>query len=190
MGVGPLSAVFLDRDGVLNRAILRDGKPFPPANPAELKILPDVPAALSALKAAGFLLLVVTNQPDVARGVQQRSVVEQIHEELRAQLPLDDFLVCYHDDSDACDCRKPKPGLLFQAAAKYGLDLPGCYLIGDRWRDIDAGHAAGCQTVWIDRRYAERAPLRPPAARVASCLEAAAWILRPKGLREPDHLSL
>jgi D-glycero-D-manno-heptose 1,7-bisphosphate phosphatase len=177
VGIGPLKAVFLDRDGVLNRAILRKGKPHPPDTVEELEILPDVPEALAALKAGGFLLLVVTNQPDVARGTQQRSVVEAIHSTLAAALPIDDFFVCYHDDRDGCDCRKPKPGLMVQAAAKYGIDLGASYLIGDRWRDIDAGRAAGCRAIWIDRGYSERGPSEPPAARVNSCLEAARWIL-------------
>jgi D-glycero-D-manno-heptose 1,7-bisphosphate phosphatase len=177
VGVGALKAVFLDRDGVLNRAIVRDGKPYPPAGLHELEILPDVPAALAMLKDSGFLLLVVTNQPDVARGLQQRAAVESMHAALAEALPLDDFFVCYHDDRDGCDCRKPKPGLLAQAAAKYGLDPGASYLIGDRWRDIDAGQAAGCVTVWIDRGYAERAPAAAPAAKVGSCLEAARWIV-------------
>lgn len=176
MGVGALRAVFLDRDGVLNRAVVRQGKPYPPAGLDELEIVPDVPEALAILKAEGFLLLVVTNQPDVARGTQQRSVVESIHEALRAELPIDDFFVCYHDDGDNCACRKPKPGLLLQAAEKYGLDLRSCYLIGDRWRDIEAGHAVGCNTIWIDRGYSERGPSHPPAELVRSCLEAARWI--------------
>ena len=176
MGVGALRAVFLDRDGVLNRAVVRDGKPSPPAGLDELEILPDVPEALAILKAEGFLLLVVTNQPDVARGTQQRSVVESIHEALRAALPIDDFFVCYHDDGDDCACRKPKPGLLLQAADKYGLDLKLCYLIGDRWRDIEAGQAVGCNTIWIERGYGERGPSHPPAELVRSCLEAARWI--------------
>jgi D-glycero-D-manno-heptose 1,7-bisphosphate phosphatase len=177
VGIGPLKAVFLDRDGVLNRAILREGKPHPPDTVEELEILPDVPEALAALKAGGFLLLVVTNQPDVARGTKQRSVVEAIHSTLAAALPIDDFFVCYHDDPDGCDCRKPKPGLMVQAAGKYGIDLGASYLIGDRWRDIDAGRAAGCRAIWIDRGYSERGPSEPPAARVNSCLEAARWIL-------------
>lgn len=181
MGIGSLKAVFLDRDGVLNRAIVRDGKPYPPANADELEILPDAPEALAALKAAGFLLLVATNQPDVARGRQQRSVVESIHEKLRGALPIDDFLVCYHDDRDGCDCRKPNPGLLLQAATRYHLDLPACYMVGDRWRDIEAGQAAGCSTVWIDRGYAERGPSPAPGVRVNSCLEAARWILQRAG---------
>jgi D-glycero-D-manno-heptose 1,7-bisphosphate phosphatase len=177
MGVGALRAVFLDRDGVLNRAVIRGGKPYPPASLGELEIPPDVPGALAALKERGFLLLVVTNQPDVARGSQQRAVVERMHEALRAALPIDDFFVCYHDDKDICDCRKPKPGLLLQAARKYGLELRSSYLIGDRWRDIDAGQAAGCSTIWIDRGYTERGPSQAPTARVKSCLEAARWIV-------------
>lgn len=178
MGIGALKAVFLDRDGVLNRVIVRDGKPYPPASLAELEILPDVPEALAALKARGFLLLVVTNQPDVARGKQQRAVVESMHAALQAALPIDEFFVCYHDDRDACACRKPKPGLLLQAAAKYGLELNACYLIGDRWRDIEAGQAAGCATTWIDRGYAEKGPSQAPTVRVKSCVEATRWILQ------------
>jgi D-glycero-D-manno-heptose 1,7-bisphosphate phosphatase len=173
-----VKAIFLDRDGVLNRAIIRNGKPYPPGNLEELEILPDVPGALAALKACGFLLLVVTNQPDVARGGQQREVVENMHAKLRESLPIDGFFVCYHDDKDACDCRKPKPGLLFQAALTYGLDLATCYLIGDRWRDIEAGQAAGCATAWIDRGYSERSASKPPTVRVTSCAEAARWILQ------------
>jgi D-glycero-D-manno-heptose 1,7-bisphosphate phosphatase len=178
MGVGALRAVFLDRDGVLNRAVIRGGKPYPPASLSELEIPPDVPGALAALKERGFLLLVVTNQPDVARGNQQRAVVESMHEALRAALPIDDFFVCYHDDKDICDCRKPKPGLLLQAARKYGLELSSSYLIGDRWRDIDAGQVAGCSTIWIDRGYTDRGPAQTPTARVKSCLEAARWIVK------------
>jgi len=172
-----MRAVFLDRDGVLNRAVVRDGKPYPPATRQELEILPDAPRALSELRQRGFLLLVVTNQPDVARGTQQRAAVEGIHAELREALPIDDFFVCYHDDRDGCRCRKPLPGMLLDAAEKYGLELSRCYLIGDRWRDIDAGHAAGCTTVWIDRGYAEKGPAQPPAARAQSLAEAADWIL-------------
>jgi D-glycero-D-manno-heptose 1,7-bisphosphate phosphatase len=177
MGVGPLKAVFLDRDGVLNRVIVREGKPYPPASLAELEILPDVPDALAALKARGFLLLVVTNQPDVARGSQRRAVVESMHSALQAALPIDDFFVCYHDDADACACRKPKPGLMLQATDKYGLELNASYLIGDRWRDIEAGQAAGCATAWIDRGYAENNPSHAPTVRVKSCGEAVRWIL-------------
>src|SRR5271165_5581174 len=171
-------AVFLDRDGVLTRAVIRDGKPYPPASLAELELLPDVAEALHQLKREGFLLLVVTNQPDVARGKQQISAVEEMHRFLKQQLPLDDIFACYHDDSDRCDCRKPATGLLLHAASKHGVTLAASYMVGDRWRDIDAGASAGVRTVWIDRQYAERGPSSPPAARVASVAEAAEWILR------------
>jgi len=169
-------AVFLDRDGVLNRAVMRAGIPYPPANRQELELIPEAPRALAFLKAMGFLLLVVTNQPDVARGTQSRSEVEAIHDLLRAQLPIDEFFVCYHDDRDQCDCRKPKPGLLLQARSRYGVNLEDSFLIGDRWKDIDAGRCVGCQTIWVDYSYAERGPSAVPSATVPSLGEAVAFI--------------
>jgi D-glycero-D-manno-heptose 1,7-bisphosphate phosphatase len=171
-------AVFLDRDGVLNRPIIRDGKPYPPANLSELEILPDAAGALAELKVWGFLLVLITNQPDVARGTQQRSVVEAIHAALEQVFPLDDIYVCYHDDRDMCSCRKPLPGLLLQAASKYSIDLHSSYMIGDRWRDVEAGWNAGCRTILIDHGYHERPPSHAPDARVTSLKEAADWIIR------------
>jgi D-glycero-D-manno-heptose 1,7-bisphosphate phosphatase len=169
-------AVFLDRDGVINRAVVREGRPYPPASAAELEIVPGARECLESLKAVGFVLVVVTNQPDLARGTQTTEQVEEIHAALRAALPLDDVLVCPHDDSDGCACRKPKPGLLFEAAARHGIAMEGSYMIGDRWRDIDAGAAAGCRTILIDAGYAERSPAAEPDARVHSLAEAVAWI--------------
>jgi D-glycero-D-manno-heptose 1,7-bisphosphate phosphatase len=174
----PRRAVFLDRDGVLNRAIVREGKPYPPRSLAELQILPDAQNTLTALKAAGFLLIGVTNQPDVARGTQRREVVEAINAALLATLPLADILVCYHDDPDHCDCRKPLPGLLLQAASRYGVTLSASVMIGDRWRDVEAGRRAGCRTVLLDSDYAERKAENPPDCTVRSLSEAAAWILQ------------
>src|SRR5436309_204613 len=171
-------AVFLDRDGVLNEPVVRNGKPYPPASAAELQIIPNTADALARLKEREFLLLVVTNQPDVARGTQKREVVEEIGRRLRAELPLDDVLTCFHDDEDACDCRKPRPGLLLRAASQYRIDLTRSYLAGDRWRDIDAGANAGCRTIWIDRGYDERPPSSIPDARVGSLPEAVDWILK------------
>jgi D-glycero-D-manno-heptose 1,7-bisphosphate phosphatase len=169
-------AVFLDRDGVLNRAVVRDGKPYPAASAAQLQIPPETRQCLEELKRHGFLLLVVTNQPDVARGTQSRRSVEEIHAALAAALPLDGFFVCYHDDVDACTCRKPLPGLLLDAAGQHAVDLASSFLIGDRWRDIEAGAAAGCRTVLIDYGYGERRPKVPPDARVSSLAAAVAWI--------------
>jgi D-glycero-D-manno-heptose 1,7-bisphosphate phosphatase len=170
-------AVFLDRDGVLNRAVVRDGKPYPPASLSELEIMPGT-EALAELKKMGFLLVVVTNQPDVARGTQKRETVEAIHDRLRAAVRLDDIFVCYHTDGDGCDCRKPQPGLIFRAAAKYEIDLPASYLVGDRWRDIEAGERAGCKTVLIDHGYWEQSPGTGPAMRVTSLRAATDWIVK------------
>lgn len=169
-------AVFLDRDGVLNRAVMRSGRPYPPASLAELEILPGVPQALGKLRERGLLLIGVTNQPDVARGTQTREVVEAINARLLAELPLDEIRVCYEDGDDAF-CRKPNPGMLLEAAHRHAIDLPASYLVGDRWRDMEAGHRAGCRTVFIDRGYDERLP-DPPAERTVRDLpEAADWIL-------------
>ena len=170
-------AVFLDRDGVLNEPVVRNGKPYPPDRPDALVLCAGAREAVDALRAAGFLLIVVTNQPDVARGTTALAAVDAINARLRSQLPLDDVLVCAHDDADRCECRKPKPGLLRLGAGRHGLDLGRSYLVGDRWRDVEAGRRAGCATIFIDRGYAERSPSVTPDARVASVLEAARWII-------------
>jgi D-glycero-D-manno-heptose 1,7-bisphosphate phosphatase len=171
-------AVFLDRDGVVNEVVMREGKPFPPSSAEEMRISEGTLEALRRLKERGFLLVVVTNQPDVARGRQTRETVEAMHQRLRSELPLDDILTCYHDDADDCECRKPRPGLLIKAAEKHGIDLRHSYMIGDRWRDSDAGANAGCKTVLIERGYRERAPQFPPDIRVWSLPEAVDWILK------------
>ncbi|HEY7306010.1 MAG TPA: HAD family hydrolase [Bryobacteraceae bacterium] len=170
-------AVFLDRDGVINEPVVRAGRPYPPACADEVILVPDAAGSLTRLKQESFLLIVVTNQPDVARGTTTRENVEKINQILSSQLPLDDFLVCYHDDSDDCACRKPKPGLLLEAAAKHEIDLAASFFIGDRWRDIEAGVAARCRTILIDRCYNERSANALPEKCVQSLSEAAEWIL-------------
>ncbi len=170
-------AVFLDRDGVLNRAVVRDGKPFPPSSLDELELLPDVASSLLDLKAHGFALFVITNQPDVARGNQTRETVESIHQALASSLPIDGIFVCYHDDADHCACRKPLPGLLLEAQRKHNIDFSRSFVVGDRWRDVDAGHSAGVKTVLIDYGYRERKPAQPPEATVRSLREASDWII-------------
>ena len=169
-------AVFLDRDGVINRASVRDGRPYPPANLSEMEILPGVPAALALLHEAGLLLIVVTNQPDVARGTTPKAVVEQINNYLANCLPIDEFRTCYHDSGDNCDCRKPLPGALLAAAKQHDIDLRKSYMIGDRWRDAEAGQRAGCQTIFIDYGYAEKRP-ESVNYRVGSLAEATQIIL-------------
>lgn len=169
-------AVFLDRDGVINRAVVRDGKPYPPESVAEMEILPGVEAALQRLRAAGFVNIVVTNQPDVATGKQSRAAVEAMNERVMRTLAVDAIKVCYHVDSDDCACRKPRPGMLLDAAREYGIDLGRSFLVGDRWRDIAAGQAAGCRAFFIDFAYAEKRPSKPYVA-VKSLREAADVIL-------------
>ena len=188
MGIGALSgsatgltgkpAVFLDRDGVLNEAVVRHGKRYPPRSESELRIVANAAAALGRLKARGLPLIVVTNQPDVARGTQTPQAVEAIHQRIRRELPVDDILTCLHDDAAGCPCRKPQPGLILEGAERYGIDPSRSFMIGDRWRDIDAGKSAGCRTVWIDRGYHERGPSFPPDVRVGSLSEAVTWILQ------------
>jgi D-glycero-D-manno-heptose 1,7-bisphosphate phosphatase len=169
-------AVFLDRDGVINAVSLRDGTPYPPATAAEVEILPGVAQALWRLRAAGFRLIVVTNQPDVARGTQSRAVVDAINATLASRLPIDEFRVCEHDDADGCSCRKPKSGLLEAAARDARLSLSASYMVGDRWRDVEAGRNAGCTTIFVDRHYRERRPDHPDLT-VGSLPEAVEWIL-------------
>jgi D-glycero-D-manno-heptose 1,7-bisphosphate phosphatase len=169
-------AVFLDRDGVINAAVVRDGKPYPPANVDVMEILPGVPDALRQLRDAGYVLVVVTNQPDVARGKTPRATIDAIHDKLRAELPLDAIYACFHDDGERCNCRKPSPGMLLDAARDLDLDLAQSFMVGDRWRDTDAGIAAGTRTVFINRNYLERKPTSFDIE-VSSLVEAAEWIL-------------
>jgi transaldolase len=170
-------AVFLDRDGVLNHAVLRDGKPHPPADEEAMTIVAGAADALLRLRERDFRLIVVTNQPDVARGTQRRDVVEAMNAKLRAALPVDEVIVCWHHDGDGCDCRKPKPGALLDAARRHGIDLAQSFMVGDRWRDIEAGQRAGVQCLFIDRGYTERQP-EGEFVRVESIVGAAEEILR------------
>ena len=171
------SAVFLDRDGVINRAVVRGRKPRAPRSLDELELLPGVGEAVSALRGGGYCLVVVTNQPDIARGLTPAAVADSINARIRTALGLDAVYMCVHDDRDACACRKPMPGLITRAAAELGLDLATSHLIGDRWRDIEAGRRAGCSTFFLDRRYPERRP-ESYDFRVGSLLDAARIILR------------
>lgn len=168
-------AIFLDRDGVLVKARVIDGIPYPPQTLEEMELIAGVREALDNLRRAGFLLIVVTNQPDVARGKQSRDVIELMHERLSAELPLDEICACFHTDSNHCDCRKPKPGLILDSARNWSISLAESYMVGDRWRDIDAGRAAGCHTIFLDYGYRERLRSAPDLV-VSSLLEASRLI--------------
>jgi D-glycero-D-manno-heptose 1,7-bisphosphate phosphatase len=172
----PRPAVFLDRDGVLNRVHVRNGVTHPPGDVGEFELLPGVQAAACRLHAAGLPLVVVTNQPDVARGRQTREKVEEIHDRLRAELPLLGVLACFHDGADDCPCRKPRPGMLLEAARRWGLDLGRSFLVGDRWSDVLAGQAAGCRAVLVETPFSGRDHCQPDRC-VRDLTEAADWIL-------------
>ena len=171
-------AVFLDRDGVINQGISGSDQPFAPRSVGEFQIFPGVPEALSRLRAAGFLLIVCTNQPDVRRGLIARGDVDAIHTYLREQLPIDDVRVCFHDDSDKCACRKPKPGLLISAAVDWEIQLERSFMVGDRWRDVGAGKSAGCSTLLVNR-FPESFPAAStePDIEFPDLVSGAGWIL-------------
>jgi D-glycero-D-manno-heptose 1,7-bisphosphate phosphatase len=175
-------AVFLDRDGVINRAIINEGKPYPPKGLIDLEILPGVKEAMLSLHNAGYLLIVVTNQPDVARGAVNIEDVKAINHKLSESLPIDIFRTCFHDDKDKCKCRKPLPGMLVESAKDCDIDLSSSYMVGDRWRDIKAGKSAGCKTFFIDYGYDEQQPDEPDFI-VHSLLEAVGIILGEKNDR-------
>jgi len=169
-------AVFLDRDGVLVRSFIKDGRPHAPTRIEDYELLPGVAAAVSDLRVAGFIVIVVTNQPDVQRGIIDRATVKLMHAKLTEAMPVNVIRVCYHDDSDDCSCRKPKPGMLIEAAEEFGIDLSSSFMVGDRWRDIEAGKAAGCKTLLVKHDYTER-KAEGMDFEVADLPEAAAVIL-------------
>jgi D-glycero-D-manno-heptose 1,7-bisphosphate phosphatase len=172
----PRRAVFLDRDGVLNEPVVVDGHPLPPDSVADVVLTRGAERACEALREAGFLLIVVTNQPDIARGTRDRAAVDAINDELRRRLGLDDVLVCPHDDGDGCSCRKPRPGLLLDAGERWRIGLADSVMVGDRWRDIEAGRGAGCRTVLVARDYRER-PATGADLVVGALEDAVPWIV-------------
>ena len=154
-------AVFLDRDGVINRALVKDGLPESPKSLNELEILPGVKESILRLKKLNFICLVVTNQPDVQREKIKKNTIIKMNNFLKKKIELDDIFVCYHDDQDNCNCRKPKPGLLLQARKKWNVDFKKSFIVGDRWRDIQAGKKVGCKTIFLDYRYKDIKPKNP-----------------------------
>lgn len=170
------AAVFLDRDGTLNAAVVRDGLPYPPQSVADVAVLDGVADACARLSAAGLKLILITNQPDIARGTQDAAVVDAINVRLSELLALDDVVVCPHDDVDRCDCRKPLPGMILSAAERHDIDLRRSVTVGDRWRDIEAGRNAGTRTVFIDGGYAEKQPDSADLT-VVDLKESVSWIL-------------
>ena len=165
------AAAFLDRDGVLNASIMFEGVPCPPRSVSEVEILPGVQQAINLLIQNDYLPIVITNQPDVARGSKSISDIKRINEHIGIEVGLSNFYICPHDDVDLCSCRKPMPGLILLAAKELGIDLSKSFLVGDRWRDILAGQAVDLPSFFIDYSYHEFQP-KQPFTRVNSLLEA------------------
>lgn len=141
--------VFLDRDGVICKLVNDHGALRSPRSLPEFKFVDGVIEFLRCLRGLDLEIAVVTNQPEVKRNLVRKELVEQFHEIIRERTGVEHFFVCWHDDEDMCNCRKPKPGLLFQAAKELGVDLSGSYLLGDRQKDMDAARAAGCQGILV-----------------------------------------
>lgn len=146
-------AIFLDRDGVINKVILKDNKPFSPRRINEFKLLPEIVNFLNTLKKTGFINIVVTNQPDIARNLMDMKELNKMHEIIRTNLPVDDILVCPHDDFHNCNCRKPKAGMIIEASEKWNIDLKKSFMVGDSWKDVKAGKSVGCRTILVDASY-------------------------------------
>jgi len=162
---------------VLTRSLVRDGKAYAPRTLEEFEILPDAGEACDLMKKAGYLLIVVTNQPDVGRGLVSFAIMEEMHRLLRRALPLDEILSCTDPSETPGPRRKPAPGMLLEAAAKWDIDFGASFIVGDRKSDVEAGSAVGCRGLFIDRHYRESKPSHPSAT-CGSLLEAACWILQ------------
>jgi len=146
-------AIFLDRDGVINEVVIENSKPASPRKLEEFRLILDIEKPLQHFRESGFLNIVITNQPDVARGLLSLEVLEKMNRHIKESLPIDDILFCPHDDNDMCLCRKPNPGLIISAAKTWGIDLSKSYFIGDTWRDMEAGKKVGCKTVLLNKSY-------------------------------------
>jgi D-glycero-D-manno-heptose 1,7-bisphosphate phosphatase len=170
-------AFFLDRDGVLNKVYVRSGLPYPPKVRAELELLPGASKAVKLLKENNFEIVVITNQPDVARGTTSRETVEEFQKYIMESLNIEYFYTCFHDDKDDCACRKPKPGLILTAAQELDICLNSSFMVGDRWKDIAAGQAAGCKCYWINNSYKEIAA-KLPYTKVSSLIESVNIVLK------------
>ena len=161
-------AIFIDRDGVINHLVSRDGGMYSPRLVTDFQIFPSVPDAIKQIREAGYLVVVVTNQPDISRGLLKPNVLDEMHQLLRAVCQVDAIYVCPHDNSDNCLCRKPLPGMLLQATTDLSIDLNNSWMIGDRATDMQAGNAVGLSNIFIASGQEQRSELIPEKGIVAS----------------------
>ena len=142
--------IFFERDGILNVACVEHQHQVSPLTLEEFRVNAAIAPLLSTLKAAGFLLIATTNQPGLSHGYLSRRELDRMHELLRCKLPLDDILVCPHDEIDRCPCHKPKPGLLVEAAFKWHLNLDRSYVVSEKWQDAEAARTIGCTSLLLN----------------------------------------
>jgi D-glycero-D-manno-heptose 1,7-bisphosphate phosphatase len=176
-------AVFLDRDGVLSRVDVIDGKGYAPRQFSRFQLLPGAKASVARLKRAGYLVVVATNQPDIGNNRVSARTVAAMHAKLGAATGVDAIFMCPHRQDAGCDCRKPRDGMLREAALAFGIRLHDSWMVGDRWSDVVAGQRAGCRTAFIDRGYTEPADLGLAPDAVARTLPAAVRALLAQGRR-------
>tara|TARA_Y100000996_G_C22342075_1_gene569100 strand:+ start:206 stop:739 length:534 start_codon:yes stop_codon:yes gene_type:complete len=154
-------AFFFDRDGILNKVILKKNKPYSPRYPKQVVKNYEILKLIKLLKKKKFKKIIITNQPDIKTGKLTKHSLRTINNDIKLFFSIDDIFVCTHNKFDKCHCRKPKIGMIKLAEKKWNLDLKKSYLIGDRWKDIDAGNKAGCKTIYIDYNYDEKKPKKP-----------------------------
>ena len=169
-------AVFLDRDGVICRTFVRNGKPYAPRNLKDFILMPNSKKSVSLLKKFGYKVIVITNQPDIGNGLVEVEEVNAMHNKLFEKTLVDDVFYCSHRQDEGCNCRKPNPGMLMDASIKHGIDLKRSFMIGDRASDIEAGLKTGCKTIFIDRHYKEPKPLHY-SCKVSSLQSAVSFII-------------
>lgn len=179
-------AVFLDRDGVLSKGYVRDGKSYAPRKIVDFKLLPYAITSVEKLRKIGFLVIVVTNQPDINNGLVTIEAVNTMHSILRKKTKIIDIFLCPHSKNEHCSCRKPKPGMLIEAAQKYNINLSKSFMVGDRASDIEAGLAAGCRTIFINRNYKEPIPVNQEKT-VHSINSASNYIIKQKSQTNAQH---
>ena len=143
-------AVFIERDSILNEVRSGPKQQIPPMGLEDFKIISEAAEPLKKLKAVGFVLIATTNQPGLSRGDQSRRELDRMHDMLRRSFPLDDIMLCPHDEADQCPCRKPRPGLLIEAAFKWHLNLDHSFVVSDKWQDAEAARSAGCTSLLVN----------------------------------------
>jgi len=152
-------AIFLDRDGIINKIVKDNGIIRSPRSLKEFNINFHIKKYLNFFKKNSFLNIIITNQPEYKRGYLKKKVILKFHKKIKEKLPVDKIYVCYDLNNDSF-FRKPNPGMLIKASKDLNIDFKKSYFIGDRYKDIYAGNRIKCKTIFIDFNYNEKKPKR------------------------------